>query len=157
MRSDVSRSMISLIERGEASATAVVPEGGAHDNVIQRQVWVLEGAMELMMAHPAVRRVNTPGDAQLAGLVEVVLDGVQGGASVGFMYPLLRERALAFWRGVVERAASGGRALLVAEDGAGAIVGTVQVVLALPDNQPRKKARRCWCWTHRQRRCRAAL
>jgi GNAT superfamily N-acetyltransferase len=90
------------------------------------------------MTHADVRRVNTPGDAQLRGLVEVLLDCVEGGASVGFMLPLSRERALAFWHGVAEGVVRGERALLVAEDAAGAVVGTVQVVLAQPDNQPHR-------------------
>jgi len=90
------------------------------------------------MTHADVRRVNTPGDAQLRGLVEVLLDCVEGGASVGFMLPLSRERALASWHGVAEGVVRGERALLVAEDAAGAVVGTVQVVLAQPDNQPHR-------------------
>jgi GNAT superfamily N-acetyltransferase len=71
-------------------------------------------------------------------LAEVLLDCVEGGASVSFMWPLPREKALAFWRGVAEGVARGERALLVAEDGAGAIVGTVQLILGLPDNQPHR-------------------
>jgi len=46
-------------------------------------------------------------------------------------------KALAFWRGVAESVARGERALLVAEDVDG-IVGTVQLVLALPENQPHR-------------------
>lgn len=91
-----------------------------------------------MTRHPMVRRVETLGDAQLHGLVEVLLDCVEGGASVSFMHPLPRERALAYWRGVAAGVASGDRALLVAEDAAGAVVGTVQVRLAQPDNQPHR-------------------
>ena len=44
------------------------------------------------MTHADVRRVNTPGDAQLRGLVEVLLDCVEGGASVGFMLPSWHSR-----------------------------------------------------------------
>jgi hypothetical protein len=35
-------------------------------------------------------------------LTDVLIDCVQGGASVSFMWPLPREKALAFWRRVVE-------------------------------------------------------
>jgi len=64
------------------------------------------------------------------------MDCVEGGASVSFMTPLTRERADAFWRGVAEGVAAGDRLLLVAEDrSSGDIVGTVQVVLAVPENQ----------------------
>ena len=87
------------------------------------------------MTTPTVRQLDTLGERHLHGLAEVLLDCVEGGASVGFMHPLSRERALVFWRGVAEGVALGERALLVAEDTAGAIVGTVQVVLVQPDNQ----------------------
>jgi GNAT superfamily N-acetyltransferase len=86
-----------------------------------------------------VRRV---GAAEAAGCVEaladVLIDCVVGGASVSFMLPLPRERALAFWRGVADGVARGERVLLLAEDGAGQILGTVQMIIALPDNQPHR-------------------
>jgi len=64
------------------------------------------------------------------------MDCVEGGASVSFMAPLTRERADAFWCGVAEGMAAGDRLLLVAEDrSSGDIVGTVQVVFAVPENQ----------------------
>src|SRR5262249_15156675 len=67
---------------------------------------------------------------------EVLIDCVEGGASVSFMAPLARERAMAFWRGALDGAARGERVVLVAEEAAtGQVVGTVQVVLAMPDNQ----------------------
>lgn len=77
--------------------------------------------------------------ARIAELSAVLIDCVEGGASVGFMAPLSREKADAFWRRVADGVASGDRLLLVAEDRAGgAIVGTVQVVLGLPENQPHR-------------------
>jgi GNAT superfamily N-acetyltransferase len=85
-----------------------------------------------------VRRLDSPTETQLHDLTELLLDCVEGDASVGFMHPLSRERALAFWRGVAEGVVRGERALLVAEDAAGAVVGTVQVLLAQPDNQPHR-------------------
>src|SRR4051794_24616543 len=55
------------------------------------------------------------------------------------MMPLPRARAFEFWRGVLGAAGRGERIVLVAEDQASAeIVGTVQLVLALPDNQPHR-------------------
>ncbi|HEY0295368.1 MAG TPA: GNAT family N-acetyltransferase [Bordetella sp.] len=71
-------------------------------------------------------------------LADVLIDCVQGGASVSFMQPLSREKAVAFWRGVADGVERGERALLVAEDGAGRIVGTVQLVMAQPENQPHR-------------------
>jgi GNAT superfamily N-acetyltransferase len=73
----------------------------------------------------------------MQGLADVLKDCVDGGASVSFMLPLAHERALAFWRQVADGVARGERALLVAEDEEG-IVGTVQVVLAQPENQPHR-------------------
>lgn len=74
----------------------------------------------------------------IEALAEVLLDCVEGGASVSFMWPLPRERALDFWRGVADGVARGERVLLVAEDPAGAIVGTAQLILSQPDNQPHR-------------------
>ncbi len=74
---------------------------------------------------------------QLEQLADVLIDCVEGGASVGFMQPLSRARALELWRGVARSAAAGERVLLTAQDEQG-ICGTVQVVLAQPDNQPHR-------------------
>jgi GNAT superfamily N-acetyltransferase len=71
-------------------------------------------------------------------LAEVLIDCVEGGASVSFMLPISRETALGFWRGVAQGVARGERVLLVAEDGEGRIVGTVQLVTAQPENQPHR-------------------
>lgn len=86
---------------------------------------------------PTVRRLGAATDSQLQALAELLVDCVEGGASVSFMHPLPMARALAFWRGVADSAARGERVLLVAEDGSG-IVGTVQVILDQPENQPHR-------------------
>lgn len=70
-----------------------------------------------------------------SALADVLIDCVEGGASVSFMLPLARDKALRFWRGVLDGAARGERVLLVAETDAGRVVGTVQLITALPDNQ----------------------
>ena len=70
-------------------------------------------------------------------LATVLLDCVEGGASVSFMAGLTREQAEAFWRGVAEEARADGRAVLVAEDEAG-VVGVVEVIPARADNQPHR-------------------
>lgn len=85
----------------------------------------------------SLRRLLAPSDAELAGLAQVLVDCVEGGASVGFMLPLTLEHARAFWRRVAAEVERGERALVVAEDAEG-IVGTVQLVLAQPDNQPHR-------------------
>ena len=67
-------------------------------------------------------------------LADVLIDCVEGGASVSFMLPLAREKALRFWTGVAESAGRGERTLIVAQDADG-IVGTVQLITDMPDNQ----------------------
>jgi len=85
-----------------------------------------------------IRRATTD-TATIEGLADVLLDVVEGGASVGFMLPLARDKAVAYWRGILDSATRGERIVLVAEEPAsGAILGTVQVVLAMPDNQPHR-------------------
>jgi len=85
----------------------------------------------------AIRQPTSLSDAGAQGLARVLIDCVEGGASVGFMHPLSMETALAFWRRVGREVETGARALLVAEDAAG-IVGTVQIVLEQPENQPHR-------------------
>ena len=83
------------------------------------------------------RRVHALDDAQIDELAGVLIDCVDGGASVSFMHPLTRDRAVAFWRRVAQGVAAGERALLVAEDARG-LCGTVQLVLEQPENQPHR-------------------
>ena len=85
----------------------------------------------------AIRRLHTVDEGQIEQLADVLIDCVEGGASVSFMLPLTRERAIAFWRRAADEVAAGRRALLVAEDARG-ICGTVQLVLDLPENQPHR-------------------
>jgi len=84
-----------------------------------------------------LRRLDKVDDAQIAGLAEVLVDCVEGGASVSFLHPLSHERAAAFWRRVADGVAAGQRALLVAEDAQG-LCGTVQLIFDLPENQPHR-------------------
>jgi GNAT superfamily N-acetyltransferase len=72
-------------------------------------------------------------------LADILIDCVEGGASVSFMAPLTRARAEAFWRSVAEGVEGGRRVLLVAEDRPQSRpVGTVQLILAEPENQPHR-------------------
>jgi GNAT superfamily N-acetyltransferase len=91
------------------------------------------------MSTPAwtVRRLRAADDAVIDQLADILIDCVGGGASVSFMAPLTRERAVAFWRRVAAGVASGDRVVLVAEDAEG-LCGTVQLVLDLPENQPHR-------------------
>jgi GNAT superfamily N-acetyltransferase len=84
-----------------------------------------------------IRRLDGASEAELQELAALLVDCVEGGASVSFMHPLTADRALAFWRDVARGVDRGDRALLVAGDAQG-IVGTVQVVLAQAENQPHR-------------------
>jgi GNAT superfamily N-acetyltransferase len=84
-----------------------------------------------------IRRIVEATPAELEGLADVLVDCVEGGASVSFMQPMTRDKALRFWRGVSQSAARGERVLLAAmEDGR--VLGTVQVILEQPENQPHR-------------------
>jgi GNAT superfamily N-acetyltransferase len=85
----------------------------------------------------SLRRLHALDEAQIDALAGVLIDCVEGGASVSFMHPLTRDRAVAFWRRVAQGVAAGERALLVAEDAQG-VCGTVQLVLDQPENQPHR-------------------
>jgi GNAT superfamily N-acetyltransferase len=77
--------------------------------------------------------------ARLEEFCELLLDIVNGGASVGFMAPLPAERARQFWRGIIAGVERGERILLAAIDRQGGrVTGSVQLVLAQPDNQPHR-------------------
>jgi GNAT superfamily N-acetyltransferase len=85
-----------------------------------------------------IRYLQNIGDHEIQGLSDVLIDCVEGGASVSFMLPMSRPKAIAFWRTIAASVARGERLVLAAEDDAGVIVGTVQVILAQPENQPHR-------------------
>jgi GNAT superfamily N-acetyltransferase len=84
-----------------------------------------------------VRALESLGEREMRGLGEVLIDCVEGGASVSFMHPMTQEKAESFWSGVAAGLARGERLVFVAEDEVG-ICGTVQVILNLPENQPHR-------------------
>jgi GNAT superfamily N-acetyltransferase len=75
--------------------------------------------------------------AQLEGLAAVLHDCVAGGASVSYMAPFSLEQARNAFQGFVADAEQG-RRLILAAFVDGDLVGTVQVILALPPNQPHR-------------------
>jgi GNAT superfamily N-acetyltransferase len=85
-----------------------------------------------------IRRLQVIGDREIQGLSEVLIDCVEGGASVSFMLPMTREKARAFWSKAAESVARGERMVFAAEDSSGAILGTVQVITDQPENQPHR-------------------
>jgi GNAT superfamily N-acetyltransferase len=84
------------------------------------------GVLEAPVAEPA-----------LGQLADVLVDCVEGGASVSFMAPFPHAEALAFFRKVAASVASSDTVLLAARL-EGRIVGTVQLGLDTPPNQPHR-------------------
>ena len=85
-----------------------------------------------------VRRLDRIDERSLAGLIEVLMDCVEGGASVSFMWPMTRAKAESFWRSVADGLARNDRALVIAQDDHGGILGTAQAIWASPENQPHR-------------------
>jgi GNAT superfamily N-acetyltransferase len=75
--------------------------------------------------------------AHLDGLAAVLTDCVAGGASVSYMAPFSHDQARAAFEGFGAEAEQG-RRLILAAFADGDLVGTVQVVLAVPPNQPHR-------------------
>jgi GNAT superfamily N-acetyltransferase len=94
-------------------------------------------SIQALIKGHTLQRLLTVTEAQARGLADLLIDCVAGGASVSFMHPLSRAQALDFWHRVAENVARGERALLVAEDADG-LIGTVQLILDLPENQPHR-------------------
>jgi GNAT superfamily N-acetyltransferase len=85
-----------------------------------------------------VRVLHEVGEREIDELSGVLIDCVEGGASVSFMLPIARATALEFWRGVAAGVARRERILVVAQNGSGQIVGCVQIIFAQVENQPHR-------------------
>jgi GNAT superfamily N-acetyltransferase len=75
---------------------------------------------------------------EIQGLCDVLVDCVEAGASVSFMLPMTHAKAHTYWSGVAATLIRGECLVLAAFDAAGAITGTVQVLLRQPENQPHR-------------------
>ena len=85
-----------------------------------------------------IRRLGvTEVHEQLEALASVLHDCVAGGASVGYLTPFPYEQARAVFASFAVEFEQGRRLLLAAFAG-GDLVGSVQVILALPPNQPHR-------------------
>lgn len=85
-----------------------------------------------------IRAVNSLNSQQIAELSQVLIACVEAGASVGFMLPLTVAKAQAYWQTVASSLQQGERLVFLAESDSGEIVGSVQIVLAQPENQPHR-------------------
>jgi GNAT superfamily N-acetyltransferase len=85
-----------------------------------------------------IRRLDPAGvRAQLDGLAAVLVDCVEGGASVRYMAPFSHEDARGALQAVADEVEQG-RRLVLAAFADGEVVGTVQVVLAMQPNSPHR-------------------
>ena len=85
-----------------------------------------------------IRCLDTLGDREIHGLSDVLIDCVEGGASVSFLLPMTRAKAEAFWRRTAASVTRNECVVLTAEEADGTIVGTVTVLWAQPENQPHR-------------------
>ena len=67
-------------------------------------------------------------ESNIEQLVDLLIDAVESGASIGFMPPIHRPEALSYWQDVIRAMRTGRRVLLVAMDG-DLIQGSVQLDL----------------------------
>ncbi len=84
-----------------------------------------------------IRELARLGDADVEALSDILVDCVEGGASVSFLLPMTRDKARAFFRSVADGVARGERILFAAFDDAG-LVGTAQLIVEQPENQPHR-------------------
>jgi GNAT superfamily N-acetyltransferase len=70
-------------------------------------------------------------------LIDLLVDAVEGGASVNFIRPMNVAKAAAWWAGALAGHARGERLILTAECD-GRVDGTVQLIPAPQENQPHR-------------------
>lgn len=92
-----------------------------------------------MISNYTINRVTASDEKLIAGLAELTVDAVKGNASIGFMAGLTLGQAAIFWNSVLERVISRKVILLVAtDDDTNQVIGTVQLHVSQPDNQPHR-------------------
>jgi GNAT superfamily N-acetyltransferase len=85
-----------------------------------------------------IRRLDASAITEhLEGLAAVLVDCIAGGASVSYMAPFSQVQGRDVFEAVAEDVKHGRRLLLAAFAG-DELIGTVQVILALPPNQPHR-------------------
>ena len=93
-----------------------------------------------MRVEPLALPLRSEGREQLMNLL---IDAVHAGASIGFLAPLGREEVHEYWVATERAAAMGDRVILVARNAAGPILGTAQIAFVSRANgRPRAEVRR---------------
>lgn len=72
--------------------------------------------------------------AQRDALINLLMDSVQNGGAVNFVWPMTRAKAENWWDGALASHAKGERLIFGADRG-GPMIGTVQLILAPQENQ----------------------
>lgn len=85
-----------------------------------------------------IERIKRIDEATGSQLAETLIEAVASGGSISFMHPVSEEKASNFWKRIGESVERGERILLVARDDQGIVIGTVQSVIELPENQPHR-------------------
>ncbi|WP_104380894.1 N-acetyltransferase [Sphingobacterium sp. HMA12] len=86
-----------------------------------------------------IEELKETNNTAVSDFVELTLDIVRGGASVGFMQDINKERAFKFWDEVLAKVQQKKIVLLIAKDTlSDKIIGTVQLQIDLPQNQPHR-------------------
>lgn len=74
----------------------------------------------------------------LDALAAILENCVSGGASVSFMLPFSLDKARSFWRGIAESVGRNERLVLASIDPQDGVIGTVQLIVDQPENQPHR-------------------
>ncbi len=74
----------------------------------------------------------------LDSLAQILADSVTDGAAISFMAPLRYKDAALFWSREVQPEVIAGRRLLFGAQRRGDLVGTIQLITAMPPNQPHR-------------------
>jgi len=77
-------------------------------------------------------------ESEVDSLCRILADSVETGAAVSFMFPVSECAAKRFWLEDVRHEVSAGRRLLFGAEIDGHLVGTTQLILAMPPNQPHR-------------------
>ncbi|MFY0637829.1 GNAT family N-acetyltransferase [Maricaulis maris] len=76
---------------------------------------------------------------ELSDFPRLLVGCVEAGASIGFLSPFSDQDAGHFWAAIGDQVVRGDRVIWSARDTAtGALLGTVQLITGLPDNQPHR-------------------
>jgi GNAT superfamily N-acetyltransferase len=93
-----------------------------------------------MTTDPSIRRLDDVADYEVAipGLADLLVDAVEGGASVNFLDGLTVEDAAAWWQDRLPQIADGTITTFVATDPSGRIVGCTLLMRSRNPNSPHR-------------------